>query len=112
MGQVMASLIIGSILIASIVTFQTKHIQPTWVAVAKYNLAAFPVMLVANTILFIAFTNGQKYFGSLPAVVGTQVGIYMLSLALLGAWWLKQPIGWHTLAGILLLAAGAWLISG
>ncbi|QGG48502.1 hypothetical protein [Heliorestis convoluta] len=111
MAPILLMLLIGSLLIALVVTFQTKYIDPTLLEVAKYNLYTFPFMFVANTMLFIAFTKGQAIFGSLAVVVGMQIAIYMLAIALFGYFILAQQPSWNTLIGISLLVSAVFFLN-
>ncbi|KAB2951181.1 DMT family protein [Heliorestis acidaminivorans] len=111
MGQILLLLLLGSLFIALVVTLQTKYIDPNWLDVGKYNLYTFPVMFIANTLLFIAFTKGQAIFGSLAVVVGIQIAIYMLSIALFSYLMLGQQLSWNTALGIALLVLAVFFLN-
>ncbi|MDA8097247.1 MAG: hypothetical protein C4575_11395 [Desulforudis sp.] len=109
MLQIVALIIVGSLMIALVAVGQIRFIEPSLWPALKYNLTVVPLIIIANAFIFIAFTRATDLSYNLPGVVGFQVGVYTLALALLSVLILNGSISARTLIGIGLIMFGAAL---
>jgi drug/metabolite transporter (DMT)-like permease len=107
--QIIAFIVAGSLLIALVAIGQIRYVEPTLWPALKYNTMVVPLIILANALIFIAFTRATALSYNLPGVVGFQVGIYTLALALLSVLLLNGTISARTLVGIGLIMFGAAL---
>lgn len=107
MLQVIAFIALGSMLIALAGIGQIKFIRPELLPALKYNLMIAPLIILANALIFIAFTKATHMSVNLAAAGGLQVGLYTLSLAVLSVLFLNGTIGVRTLIGVALIIIGA-----
>ncbi len=107
MLQIICYIAFGSLLIALAGIGQVKFVQPQLLPALKYNLMVAPIIILANTFIFIAFTKATDMSFNLAAAGGLQVGFYTLSLAVLSVLLLNGTVGVRTLIGVGLIILGA-----
>lgn len=107
MLQIIGLIVAGSLLIALAGIGQIKFIEPEMLPALKYNLLVAPLIILANSFIFIAFTKATDLSFNLAAAGGLQVGIYTLSLAFFSVLFLNGTIGLRTLIGVGLIILGA-----
>lgn len=107
MLQIVSFIALGSLLIAMAGIGQIKFIRPELIPALKYNLMVAPMVILANALIFIAFTKATHMSFNLAAAGGLQVGLYTFSLAVLSVLFLNGTIGIRTLIGVILIIVGA-----
>ncbi len=101
----------GSVLLALIITWQTKTIDPNLLSIAKYNLLVLPLLYIANTLLGLGINKAHGISGNLPLWVASQgmfynLAILVFSIVILGD---KVSIA-KTLVAFLLISTGLYLL--
>ena len=89
MAAVIFYLSSASALLALIVTWQAKTVEPTLISIAKFNLMVLPFIYLSNTFLGLGINKGHELTNNLPLMVATQglfynMVILLLSIVILG----------------------------
>lgn len=82
MGSAFFYLTSASVLLALIVTWQTKTIDPNLISIAKYNLLVLPLLYLSNTFLGLGINKGHELTQNLPLMVASQGMVYNLAILL------------------------------
>lgn len=107
MFLVLSCFVVGSAVIALSVAWQIKHIEPSWLAVAKYQLYIAPALFLANIILSVGFGQGHNFVKNTPAVIATQTVIYYFFLTLFSVYIVGDKISLvKAVSGVALIIAG------
>lgn len=101
----------ASALLALIVTWQAKTVDPTFISIAKFNLLVLPFIYLANTFLGLGINKGHDLFGNLPLMVASQGLVYNLcilvfSILILGD---KVSVG-KALIAFALISTGIYIL--
>jgi len=70
----------ASALLAFIVTWQAKTVEPTLLSIAKFNLMMLPFIYLSNTFLGLGINKGHDVTGNLPLMVAGQGLVYNLCI--------------------------------
>ncbi|MBZ4653461.1 MAG: putative rane protein [Peptococcaceae bacterium] len=92
MAIVVTYLAIGSTLLAFLITWQAKTVNPDLFSIAKYNLLVLPAIYIANTLLGTGITKGHDLMGNMPLLIAIQSFFYNLLILLFSVVILKDDI--------------------
>ncbi|MFY9175213.1 MAG: hypothetical protein WAO24_07795 [Peptococcia bacterium] len=101
----------ASILLAFVVTWQTKTIDPNLISIAKYNLKVLPLLYLANTFLGLGINTGHKITNNLPLMVASQGMIYNLAILVFSILILSNKASLpKSIIAFLLISTGLYLL--
>jgi hypothetical protein len=111
MTLIFALLVFGSAVLAFIISWQVRYVQPELGQIVRYNFMMLPLILAANIALATAFIRGNAVLKNLPLLAAAQSFIYYMfivafSIILVGE---KVSLG-RAVAGFGLIAAGVLVL--
>ncbi len=111
MTAVILYLTSASTLLALVVTWQAKTVDPTFSAIAKYNLMVLPLIYLANTFLGLGINKGHELTGNLPLLVASQGMFYNLAILVFSIFILGDKASVvKTLIAFALISSGLYIL--
>jgi drug/metabolite transporter (DMT)-like permease len=102
---------VGSLLIAFLMTWQVKYIQPQMLDVLKYNAYILLPMWVANSALGMGFIIGHSTFKNFTLVVAGQTFVYYCFLVIFSYFLLgERPDFVRLILGFSLIISGIYVL--
>ncbi len=111
MAVVITYLAIGSTLLAFLITWQAKTVNPDLLSIAKYNFLILPAIYIANTLLGTGITRGHDLIGNMPLVISIQSFFYNLLILLFSIVILKDNVSLlKAFLAFCLITAGIYIL--
>jgi drug/metabolite transporter (DMT)-like permease len=106
------TVIAGSFLFGSLGVFAVGGRELAAIELGELPPAAWlAVAYVLLTTLLAYMANTWAVRRSSPTLVAAYTTLQPVASALLAAWFLGETIGWNSVAGFVLIAAGLWVVS-
>lgn len=101
----------ASVLLALVVTWQAKTIDPTLLSIAKYNLLVLPLLYLSNTFLGLGINKGHEITKNLSLMVASQGMIYNLAILVFSILILGNKVSVpKSILAFLLISTGLYLL--
>ncbi|NLI12619.1 hypothetical protein [Pelotomaculum propionicicum] len=111
MAFILVLLVFGSAVLAFMIAWQVRYVQPEFLSVTRFNLYMLPLILAANIALATAFIRANSLLKNLPLLAAAQSFFYYMfvvgfSILIVGE---KISLGRAAL-GFGMMAAGVWVL--
>lgn len=111
MALTLVYFLVGSVLLALLVSWQVKHVAADWLSIAKFYLYSLPILFLANTALALGYARAHAFWQNLTAAVAGQTLIYYLFLLLFSIVILGDKVSLaRSLIGIGFIVAGIYIL--
>lgn len=113
MALVAFLLVLGSALLAVVITVQIRSVAPNVGPLLLYYVKVLPVIFLANASLGYAFVRAHQTVKNLPLLVSFQSVAYYICLLVLSIIVLGDKVSVpRVLAGFALMGAGIFMLKG
>lgn len=103
------SLFSGLFIVNLIFSYQSKHIDATFLTTIKYQLLLIPVFLIANMLIGYGIKFGHKAIGNLTFVLISAKGLELFITLIMGYIFYREIPTWKTFLGLFIIVVGVMI---
>lgn len=101
-----ACLLSGLSIVNAAFSYQSKHIDPSFLATLKFQLIVLPLFLAANMLIGYGIKFGFKAVNNLTYVLAASKGFEILISVLIGFLFMREIPTWKTWTGLCIVVVG------